>query len=221
MLSMITRQYPLPEQSELRFFRDEEHFLEKVKKHFLNPNEPWSRLFGARFLRQFGKELRAGNVSNLEAVYAKAVDVLDHGIKYAVKKPLFLSMRQQITDMNGSTFTRSTMHFLSDKGFRVVAHGGVVRTAWFGSTTPTDSYYTLFRESWRALRSTASKASYLDRDQAHTVKNLEVSWHNDAHWRRCPNPYDRPRLHTRSGKIPPRVAEWLDELGCPETILSL
>lgn len=52
MVNVQNRIYSLPDgrQIQVVFFGDEEHFRHTLTDHFLNPQEPWERLFGAKFL---------------------------------------------------------------------------------------------------------------------------------------------------------------------------
>lgn len=89
MITIQTRSYDLPTATTLAFFRDEEHFVRKVRDHFLNPDEPWSRLLGVHFLRQLGQKLAVGEVSVLKAAYDRTLPMLDRGIGFAAALPLF------------------------------------------------------------------------------------------------------------------------------------
>jgi hypothetical protein len=51
---------------------------------------------------------------------------------------------------------------LAEPGFKVVAHGGVVRTAYFIAKTPGDSAFTLFRQAWKAIKARALTRQYVD-----------------------------------------------------------
>src|SRR5262249_23093190 len=182
MITIQTRTYELPTATTLAFFRDEEHFARKVRDHFLNPGEPWSRLLGVHFLRQLGQKLSAGEVSVLEAAYERALPVLDSGIGFAAALPLFVRYQAESTYGEGKMSRHEGYFLLAEAGFKVVAHGGIVRTAYFLTKTPGDSSFTLFKEAWRAIKARALTRQYVDHKAGRTVLQRQVEWFSPENW---------------------------------------
>jgi hypothetical protein len=213
MITIQTRSYELPAATSLAFFKDEEHFARKVRDHFLNPGEPWSRLLGVHFLRQVGQKLAAGEVSVLEEAYGRTVPVLDGGIGFAAALPLFVRYRAELDYGEGKMSRHQGYFLLAEAGFKVVAHGGTVRTAYFLTKTPGDSYFTLFKEAWRAIKARALTRQYVDHKGGRTVLHRRVEWFSPENWAHCPNPYRKPRSSARPAKpLPPEVEYWLEQV---------
>ncbi|GIW89995.1 MAG: hypothetical protein KatS3mg109_0427 [Pirellulaceae bacterium] len=213
MISIQARSYQLPTTTTLTFFRDAEHFAQKVRDHFLNAGEPWSRLLGVRFLRQLRQKLAAGEVSILEVAYDRVLPVLDGGISFAAALPLFVRY-QAVSDFGGGNVRQHEGYFLLAKaGFKVVAHGGIVRTAYFLAKTPRDSAFTLFRQAWKAIKARALTRQYVDDKAGRTVVHRRVEWFSPENWARCPNPHRKPRTSPRPGKLlPSEVEYWLERV---------
>jgi hypothetical protein len=213
MITIQTRTYQLPTATNLAFFRDEEHFAQKVRDHFLNPSEPWSRLLGVHFLRQLGQKLASREVSVLEAAYDRALPVLDGGISFAAALPLFVRYQAESAYGEGKMHRHEGYFLLAEAGFKVVAHGGIVRTAYFLSKTPGDSAFTLFREGWKAIKARALTRQYVDVKGGRTVLHRRVEWFSPENWARCPNPHRKPRTAPRPAKpLPPDVEYWLQRV---------
>lgn len=212
MITIETRSYELPSRTELAFFKDENHFKLKVCDHFLNPAEPWSRLLGVKFLRRVRQKLAAGEVSVLEQVYADAIPVLDEGVQFAVDLPLFVRFEAEFSFGGGRNSTHEGWYMLAKAGFKVVAHGGIVRTAYFVSKTPGDSYFTLFKEAWRSIKARALTKQYTDHKGGRTVRHKQVEWFNTDNWTRCPNPHKKPPSSARKKALPPEIERWLEDV---------
>jgi hypothetical protein len=213
MIAIKTRSYELPSATALAFFKDEEHFARKVRDHFLNPGEPWSRLLGVHFLRQLGQKLSAGEVSVLEEAYERALPVLDGGIRFAAGLPLFVRYEAEVAYGEGKMSRHEGYFLLAEAGFKVVAHGGIVRTAYFLTKTPGDSSFTLFKEAWRAIKARALMRQYVDHKAGRTVRHLRVEWFNTENWAHCPNPHRNPRSSARPAKpLSPEVEYWLQRV---------
>lgn len=213
MIAIQTRSYELPSTTALAFFKDEEQFARKVRDHFLNPCEPWSRLLGVHFLRQVGQKLAAGEVSVLEEAYERAVPVLDGGIGFAAELPLFVHYQAEVA-YGGRKMSRHQGYLLlAEAGFKVVAHGGTVRTAYFLTKTPGDSYFTLFKEAWRAIKARALTRQYVDHKGGRTVLHQQVEWYSPENWAHCPNPHRKPRSAIRPARpLSPDVEHWLAQV---------
>lgn len=213
MITIQTRSYQIPTTTTLAFFRDQEHFVRKVRDHFLNPGEPWSRLLGVHFLRQLSQKLAAGEVSVLEAAYDRVLPVLDGGIGFAAALPLFIRYLAESDYGDGHMRRHEGYFFLAEAGFKVVAHGGIVRTAYFLAKTPGDSAFTLFRKAWKAIKARALRPQYVDHRAGRTVRHLRVEWFSPENWARCPNPHRKPRTSPRPGRpLPPEVEYWLQRV---------
>lgn len=213
MIRIQSRSYDLPTTTTLAFFREEAHFARKVRDHFLNPIEPWSRLLGVNFLRQLGQKLAAGEVSVLQAAYDRVLPALDEGIGFAAALPLFVRYQAE-SDYGDRNMRRDEGYFLlAEAGFKVVAHGGIVRTAYFLAKTPEDSAFTLFREAWKAIKARALRRQYVDHKAGWTVLHRRVEWFSPENWARCPNPHRKPRTSPRQGEpLPPDVEYWLQRV---------
>lgn len=213
MITIQARSYELPTATTLAFFRDEEHFARKVRDHFLNPNEPWPRLLGVHFLRQLGQKLDAGEVSVLEAAYDRALPVLNGGIGFAAALPLFVRYQAESDYGDGKLQRHEGYLLLAEQGFKVVAYGGIVRTAYFVTKTPGDSYFTLFKEAWRAIKARALTRQYVDDKGGRIVLHRHVEWYSPENWAHCPNPHRKPRSVTRPARpLAPDVAYWLAQV---------
>lgn len=212
MITLKTQVYDLPETTELTFFSSEAHFTQKLQKHFLSENEPWSRLIGVRFLQQVSRKLEANDVSALNDAYCHAVAVLDEGLQFAAQCPLYLRIHEIMT-MNGRFARQQQVLFLLAKsGFRIVVHSGFVQTAYFHTKSRNDSYFTLFRESWGALHARGVRRRSERHDR--TTERLSTEWHNESNWSKCPNPHP-PGLR-RGRPLPSGIDSWLaktDEVG--------
>ena len=222
MFELTTLRYHLPTEQEVRFFASPDHFLRKVRKHFLNPDEPWSRLLGVHFLGTLGRKLRVGDVSELEAAYRTVVDVLDEGIQFSGRCPLYLVVSERVAPPEGGEFSRQVHYLLSDRGFRVIIHGRCVRTAFFSSKTPSDSNFTLFREGWLAMKSRGLCRQYTDKLTGDHITQDEVEWYSRETWAKCPTLSrtrttslpDQPVDDETSGMgiLPAGILDWLDRL---------
>lgn len=218
MIAVVSCTYHLPEPTELQLFPDEERFLKKVRKHFLNPNEPWHRLFGERFLQQLRRKLDEGDVSLVGEAYDKAVAVLDVGLCYAEEQPLYLRVLEEV-ERDGVTVLREAYHLIARQGYKVVAHGGKVRTVYFMGKSACDSYFTLFKEAWSTTRARALARQYVDRDSGAVVRPLRREWFSPENWAVCPNPHQQargpgggPRHHRRRpGRLPADIEDWLEQ----------
>lgn len=209
MITIESRSYEIPAATSLAFFKDEQHFARKVRDHFLNPGEPWSRLLGVHFLRQLGQKLGAGEVSVLGAAYERALPVLDSGIGFAAALPLFVRYQAESAFREGKMTRHEGYFFLAEAGFKVVAHGGIVRTAYFLTKTPGDSAFTLFKEAWRAIKARALTRQYVDHKAGRTVVHRDVEWFSSKNWTRCPNPHRKPRSSGRPAKALSPEVEYL------------
>lgn len=212
MIPLETQVYELPETTDLQFFTSEAHFIRKLQKHFLSENEPWSRLFGVKFLQQLGRKLEADDVSTLNDAYRQAVTVLDEGLRFAAGRPLYLRIREILTTKGRPVRQQRVMFLLAKPGFRIVVHSGFVQTAYFQTKTRNDSYFTLFREAWGSLRA----RGLLRRSEGHyrTIERLDTEWHSESTWSKCPNPHP-PGLR-RGRALPSDIEAWLakiDEVG--------
>jgi hypothetical protein len=213
MISIQTRSYQLPKATPLAFFKDEEQFARKVRDHFLNPGEPWSRLLGVHFLRQLGQKLTAGEVSVLEEAYERTLPVLDSGIDFAAVLPLFVRFQAEFVFGEGKMNCHQGFFLLAEAGFKLVAHGGIVRTAYFLTKTPGDSYFTLFREAWRAIKARALTRQYVDHKGGRTVRHRSVEWFSPENWAHCPNPHRKPKSSVLPAKpLSPEVEYWLEQV---------
>jgi hypothetical protein len=213
MINIQSRTYPLPTATDLFFFRDEEHFARKVRDHFLNPNEPWSRLLGVRFLRRLGQKLACNDVSALEAAYERALPVLDRGIAFAAALPLFVRYQAELVYRDGTTHRQEGYFFVAEPGFRVVAHGGTVCTAYFLAKTPADSAFTLFRQAWKAIKARTLRRQYVDAKWNRIIRYHRVEWFSPENWERCPNPHRKPAVGPRPAEsLPPDVHYWLQQV---------
>jgi hypothetical protein len=199
----------LPGDVEVRYFTSPGQFAEKLRKHFLNPDEPWGRVLGVEFLRRLGRKLKAGDVSGLEEAYGQVVAALDEGVRFAEGCPLYLVVDERVAPPCGGSFPRRVHYLLADRGFRVIVHGHHVRTAFFSSKTPSDSNYTLFREAWRALKARGLAPGHTDEETGSRATHDRVEWHSEVTWANCPAP---PGRGPAEGKLPPEVRAWLDEL---------
>lgn len=210
MLADFRQVFHLPEPISLGFFTSPEHFERKLRKHFLNVNEPWSRLLGVKFLHQVGQKLAADDVSMLGEAYRQVVSVLDEGVRFSADCPLFLAVRQTLTVRGSLPRKLRCLFLLAKPGFRIVAHSGFIQTAYFQTKSRNDSYFTLFRESWGSLRASGllRRIELTDR----TYERLDVKWHNEDTWSKCPNPHPERRSAKRSQRLPPAVQAWLTEI---------
>src|SRR5690349_6863082 len=93
-MATTTRDYRLPDRTRLTLFPNLAHFARHLQEHFLSAEEPWQRLPGGQFLRELSQKRGAGTVSlldrELETVYARMVEMLDAGMRFAEEKPLFV-----------------------------------------------------------------------------------------------------------------------------------
>lgn len=214
MITLQTRQYKLPRAMAIQFFRSAEHFALKVRKHFLCPQEPWHRLFGADFLKSAGKNWSAQSVTVVAEAYAKAVDILDGAIRFAEHLPLYVRARQEFEfRRRGYPSQQRVFYFLDRSGFKTVAFRGVLRTAYFCCKTANDSAYTLFREAWASLRARALSKQYVSDHPRGLVHNHHVDLFSQENWKTCPNPHPSDRPPRPSRALPEDVALWLDEVG--------
>jgi hypothetical protein len=213
MITIQTRSYELPSATSLAFFKDESHFARKVRDHFLNPGEPWSRLLGVHFLRQLGQKLAAGEVSVLEEAYERSLPVLDQGIGFAAALPLYVRFQAESAYGEGKMSCHQGYYLLAEAGFKLVAQGGIIRTAYFLTKTPEDSYFTLFKEAWRAIKARALTQKYIDYKGGRTVLHRRVDWFSPENWARCPNPHRKPQTSVRPVKpLSPEVEFWLEQV---------
>lgn len=213
MFTIQTRSYELPTTTSLAFFKDEEQFARKVRDHFLNADEPWSRLLGVHFLRQLGQKFTAGEVSVLDEAYERIVPILDAGVGSAEALPLFVRFQAESVFGDGKMKCHQGFYLLAEAGFKLVAHDGVIRTAYFLTKTPGDSYFTLFREAWRAIKARALRRQYVDHKGGRTVLHRHVEWFSLENWTCCPNPHRKPHSSTRSRKpLSPEVENWLEQV---------
>jgi hypothetical protein len=201
VIALETRSYRLPAEVSLRIFPDQDRFLVKVRKHFLNPNEPWVRLFGAAFLQQLGRKLNAADVSLVAEAYRKAVEIIDEGVRFAEQQPLYLRIEEEI-EQGGRTSRRQVLYLLGRYGFKIVAHGGKIRSAYFMTKSPRDSYFTLFKEAWGALRARALARRYFDSESDQAIVNVGVEFYNRQTWTDCPNPHRKPRRPRPARAVP-------------------
>lgn len=213
MITIQTKSYELPSPTKFTFFKGDEHFARKVHDHFLNPCEPWSRLLGVNFLRRVGQKLGGGEVSILEEVYDKALPVLDGAIRFAASLPVFVHYEADSDYGGRGKSCYEGYYLLAEAGFKIVAHGGVVRTAYFLAKTPGDSYFTLFKEAWRAIKARALTRQYVDHKGGRVVAHRRVEWFSPENWARCPNPHRKPRMSARPAKpLSPEIEFWLEQV---------
>ena len=210
MIPMQTCQARLPQQMTVKIFPTWGQFLLKLEKHILSDREPWERVFGAKILRQMGKKLPLDDVSAQEDLYQRTVEIVEEGIRFAESEPLFLRVKQRVETDSGKQFYLGTVYLLSKKGFRIVIHGGAVRTMYFVNFHPNESNHALFHRTWRAIKVKGMKTKYRDHETSSTIYQSRVRWFSTANWQKCPNPYPRPPRDRSS--IPQRHSNWLDEL---------
>lgn len=211
MFTVATNEFRLPEPIEVKFFRSLEHFLLKARKHFLADEEVWERLLGVKKIKKFSKKLADESVDDAEvqSFYDRVVGEITRGIQFAEALPLYVAAEEKVEFESSRNFTRRVLYLLAEPGFRIVIYGGVVRTAFF-ATAANESYYTLFREGWRAIRARVLvKKKYRREDSTATTEICDREWFNDDHWSKCPTPHQRP---PRSLKTPDGQQGWLDEL---------
>jgi hypothetical protein len=192
-------------------FRDEEHFVSKLRKHYLNPSEPWGRLFGVNFLRQVGQKLREQDVSLVAEAYAQAVEIIDAGVLFAAQQPIFMCVKETVAQQWRLQY-RWCYYLLAEAGFKIVAHGGILRSAYFLSKNPQESKYTLFKEAWSAMRLRAMTPRMLEGPAGVEKQQPEVRWFSRQNWTTCPNPHAAPRRTRPPRTKPPGIDEWLDDV---------
>lgn len=199
----VQQTYEIPTPTILRMFQNLEQFEVKLRKHVLSPGEPWARLFGVQFLRQIGQKLKAGDVSGVAEAYPVVAEVVARGVGFAAGCPVYVRVREAAS---GPHPERVTYFFVAEPGFKVVAHGGAVRTAFFLGKHPRESKYTLFQEAWRSIRVRA-----LARPVRGAPPQAEATLFSPRNWDRCPNPHPRPTRPMR-----PQVRDWLDRASPPD-----
>ena len=222
MFELITLRYRLPSEQDVRFFASPDHFLRKVRKHFLDPSEPWGRLLGAHFLGRLGRKLKAGDVSEVETAYRRVVEVLDEAIQFAERCPLYLVVSERITRAAGGEFSRQVHYLVSDRGLRVIVHGRCARTAYFCSKTPSDSYSTLFREAWMATKARGLCHQYREKATGNLAFQDMVEWYSRESWAKCPKLSRKyttfrpdPTMDDEDSgmsRLPTGIRHWLDKL---------
>jgi hypothetical protein len=187
-IAIQTREYRLPapvaERVRLSFFLHEHHFLEHVRGHIVRTDEPWGELLGERAVEKCRQIRDRPEVSLVEEVYNRVVQVLDDGIDGATERPVIIAFTQRLGGVGGSR--RQGYCFLADEGYYVVAHGDCVRTALFVSDAASDSPSTRFRKAWHALKKKYGQRSYDDTKGGDCVQNEQVDWVSKANWDVCP-----------------------------------
>lgn len=209
----VVRTYSFDTSRTLRYFAGHEHFLRKLRKHFLNPSEPWGRLFQVSFLRQLGQKLRANDVSLVEDAYQQAVEIIDAGVRFSAALPLYVRIREHVPE--APERERGVYYFLAEAGFKIVAYGGMIRTAYFMSKNPQESKYTLFKDAWFSLRARALAPKLTNSPNGVRLEYPEVDWFNRENWMTCPNPHPAPRRGRRERPLPAGIDEWLAEVAAP------
>jgi hypothetical protein len=203
-----TREYRLPEpiaeRVRLGFFLHRGHFMQHVRDHFARPDEPWEAPLGKRAAEMCRQIIDRPDVSVVEEVYDRVVQVLDDGIDGSVGRPVFIAFVQRLEGRGG---VREGYCFLAAQGFYVVAHGDFVRTALFVSDAASDSPATRFRKAWFNLKQKFAGRSYSDDKAGEVVRNERTIWVSQGNWESCPVGPERiagagpmGRLHERLGR---------------------
>lgn len=187
MLSIRSSIYELPGPVKIRFFKYEEKFLNHLKRHFISPEEPWSRFLGKDKIARWGKITEDGPVFMIEDAYRNIVSLLDKGIRFSAKKPIYIRYTASRRYRDGSTQRIDGYHFLSKEGFIVTVVNKVVRTAYFVGTRPDESSYTYFRQGWSKLSCKASQGSYRDYEAGINYYNSVSEKRSPENWNDCPD----------------------------------
>lgn len=171
---------------ELRFWKTWERFAAHVHDHFLSATENWTHVLGTEFMAGFCQGLDVLGVDLLEALYERLVDVLDKGIRSALKRPVWIRCRRTITPRAGKTWRVQGFTFLAAEGFRVEAEGGTVKTALFPPGLQAASRLHLCQENWRLIRSRYRKGHVEDIKHGQRIAYAGVKYISPDNWAICP-----------------------------------
>ncbi|HNO77969.1 MAG TPA: hypothetical protein PKN33_07895 [Phycisphaerae bacterium] len=187
----------------IAFFKSKEQFLSKLRKHICNPEEPWERLLGRKFVRKLRQNLDGMAVCTLGDVYLKVVSVLDDGIQFASQAPLYIKYEEVSTSKTTRSST-SVLLLLAPKGYVMPAHNDIVRTAYFPSKDLNASWFTLFREAWKDIKQKLSFRERHDSASGARKQQINVAFYSEENWRSCPRTHNSGR---RSRQRP-----WQDQI---------
>lgn len=187
MLTVQSREYALPDGRRLpiKLYRDVNHFQHTVNDHFLHPLEPWERLLGVKFLKKTRQKLKAGEVSVLEELYDRVVPILDEGIQFSIRVPVYAVFEQERCRLGDIRwYATGGCFFLAKAGFLVVARDGLLRSARFVrkmGQKQNEPKWRLFHEARRHVRETLSK-DYIDSKDKEYVKQVSHAFITPDNW---------------------------------------
>lgn len=178
----------------LKFFSKPKHFRKHLRDHFMNLEEPWSRVIlqtigtsKGDLFRTARIEMDKGSTGNpsrkrISQLYELFFKEIKRGINASVNIPIYIRSIEKVKEKGGYEWERECFCFLTEYGYAVFSHGGAVRSAYFMNRSRSESFKAMFRRAKKTLLRKYSSKQRSNVKQKRKVVHSNVEFIVERTW---------------------------------------